>query len=75
MFQIKYCVASLDIRGGVPHVSFYAYRPETQYLFHKVGDWDDPFVQWYDTEAEALKARWNANDCVVSRGFENGKGC
>lgn len=74
MFQIKYCVASLDIRGGVPHVTFYAYRPETQYLLHKVEDWDDPFVQWYDTKAEAMKARWNPNDCVVSRGFENGKG-
>ena len=75
MFQIKYCVACVETSDVKPYVAFYAYRPETQYLLHKVGDWNDPFVQWYDTEAEALKARWNPNDCVIRRGFENGKGC
>ena len=72
MFKIKYCVASVETAGGVPHVSFYAYQKGV-YGLHRVGDWNDPFVQWYDTEEEALKARWNANDCVVSRGFENEK--
>ena len=73
MFQIKYCVASIETAGGKPYAVFYAYR-EGGYGLHKVGDWDDPLVRWYDTEAEAMKARWNPNDCVVSRGFENGKG-
>lgn len=74
MFKLKYCVASVDTVGGTPHVTFYAFQ-EGQYGLHKVSDWDDSHVCWYDTEAEALNARWNANDCVVSRGFENGKGC
>lgn len=74
MFKIKYCVASVETTGGKPYVAFYAFR-EGGYGLHKVGDWNDPAVQWYDTQDEAMKARWNANDCVVCRGFENGKGC
>lgn len=74
MFQIKYCVASVETAGGEPRVAFYAFR-EGGYGLHKVDNWNDPAVQWYDTQDEAMNARWNPNDCVVCRGFENGKGC
>lgn len=73
MFKIKYCVASVETVGGTPYVAFYAYR-EGSYGLHKVDDWNDPAVQWYDTQEEAMKARWNPNDCVISRGFEGGEG-
>jgi len=68
MFKIKYCVASVDTAGGTPCVLFYAFQ-EGACGLHKVYDWNDPNVQWYDTEEEAMKARWNPNDCVITRGF------
>ena len=69
MFKIKFCVASVYTYTGKPEVSFYAFQKGT-YGLYRVHSWDDPNVLWYDTEAEALKNRWNANDCVLSRGFE-----
>lgn len=69
MFKIKFCVAAVNTYGGKHEVSFYAFQKGT-YGLHRVHSWDDPNVIWYGTEAEALKNRWNANDCVLSRGFE-----
>lgn len=76
MFQIKYCVAQVSMIGGKPNVSFYAYL-KGPYGLHQVSDWDDPNVLWYDTVEEAKKQIWPGNhfECVLSRGFENGKGC
>lgn len=65
----KYCVAQVNIYGGVPTVSFYAFQ-EGGYGLHRVSDWDDPNVLWYSTQDEAIKNRWNANDCVLTRWFE-----
>lgn len=69
MFKIKFCVAAVNTYGGKHEVSFYAFQ-NGQYGLHRVQTWDDPNVLWYDTEADALKNRLNANDCVLSRGFE-----
>lgn len=65
----KYCVASVNNYGNGWEVSFYAFL-EGAYGLHRIGDWDDPAVLWYDTEAEAMKRRFNSNDCVLSRYFE-----
>lgn len=50
-------------------VSFYAFQ-NGQYSLHRVSDWNDPNVLWYDTEKKAMDNRLNANDCVLFRGFE-----
>lgn len=65
----KYCVAQVNICGRTPEVSFYAYSSNA-YGLHRVYDWNDENVKWYDTEKEAMSARFNANDCVLSRWFE-----
>ena len=65
MGDYVYCIASVSILGGKPDVSYYAYK-EDVYGLHRVGDYEDPNVVWYNTEKEALKARWNANDCVIA---------
>lgn len=65
MGDFVYCVASVSIFCGKPDVSYYAYTNDA-YGLHRVGDYKDPNVLWYKTEAEALRARWNANDCVIS---------
>ena len=72
MFKIKYCVAQVNTYCGKHEVSFYAFR-EGQYGLHRVSDWDDPYVLWYDTLEEAKKQIWpgNYNQCVLPRGFEN----
>ena len=66
-WEVRYCVACVNMNAGKPEVSFYAYRKD-MYGLYRVADINDPYVVWYDTEEEALKARWNANDCVISMG-------
>lgn len=64
MSKTVYCVASVSIFSGKPDVSYYAYK-KGPYGLHRVGDYKDPNVVWYKTEQDALRARWNANDCVI----------
>lgn len=65
----KYCVARVNTFGDKHEVSFYAFQ-EGAYGLHRVSNWDDPNVLWYDTKAEAMKQRYNANDCVLMRLFQ-----
>ena len=69
MFKIKYCVAAVNTYGKRHEVSFYAFQ-NGQYSLHRVSDWNDPNVLWYDTEKKAMDNHLNANDCVLFRGFE-----
>ncbi len=68
----KYCVVQVSMMGGKPDVTFFAYSLGA-YGLHRVSDWDDPNVLWYDTVDEAQGRIWpgNANECVVSRCFED----
>lgn len=65
----KYCVAQVNTFGNKHEVSFYAFE-EGQYGLHRVSDWNEPTVLWYDTQEEAMKHRCNANDCVLNKFFE-----
>lgn len=65
----KYAAAEVWMRGNKPSVSFYAYSNDA-YGLHRVADWDDSNVLWYDTEEEAKGMAHNSNDCVISRWFE-----
>ena len=67
--EIKYCVASVSTCMGTPQVSFYAYKAGA-YGLHLVDDYNSTDIVWYDDEKDALKARWNASDCVLSRRFD-----
>ena len=68
----KYCVANLHVNClGESDVSFYAYS-EGPYGLHRVNDWNDKNVLWYDTEEEAKKQIYNSCECVVSKLFEDG---
>lgn len=69
MFKSKYCVAQVNTFGGKHEISFYAYTNNV-YGLHRVSDWNDENVIWYDTEKEALSARFNSNDCVLSKLFK-----
>ena len=63
----KYCVASIYIpMNNVPMVSYYAYQPNSNGSY-KIGDINDEYVVWYDSEQEALDARRNACECVIGR--------
>lgn len=68
--MFKYCVAQVNFIGCKHEVSFYA-STNNVYGLYRVSDWNDENVVWYDTEKEALAARFNSNDCVLSRLFEN----
>lgn len=70
MYKFKYCVAQVNFIGGKHDVSYYAYVDNVYGLRHRVSDWDDENVIWYDTEKEALSARVYPNDCVLIRSFE-----
>jgi hypothetical protein len=67
--HFKYCVASVDTCLGTPTVSFYAYKNDA-YGLHRVDNYNSPDIVWYENEADALKARWNSNDCVLCRRFD-----
>ena len=63
----KYCVASIYIpMNNVPMVSYYAYQPNSNGSY-RIGDINDEYVVWYDSEQEALDARRNACECVIGR--------
>lgn len=66
----RYCVASVYVNSlGEAAVSYYAYREG--YWLHATSNINDLTVIWYDVEEEAMKNRINANDCVVSKYFDN----
>ena len=67
--MIKYCVASVSIYGNEHEISFLAYQ-KGSYGLHKVSNWDDEYVLWYDTEKEALEHRVEPNQCVLPRRLE-----
>lgn len=66
---IKYCVASVNNYGHGHEISFLAYQ-KGSYGLHRVSNWDDEYVLWYDTEKEALEHRIDSNQCVLCRCFE-----
>lgn len=66
-WEVRYCVAQVNLFGGKAEVSYYAYSNDV-YGLHRVGDIHDPNVVWYDTEEEAKRAIFNSNDCVLSLG-------
>lgn len=66
MGKVRYCVAQVSILCGKPDVTFYAYQ-DGPYGIHRVQDWGDPNVLWYDSAEEALGHKYNYNDCVLSR--------
>ena len=70
-YKIKYCVASVNVFGAKPEVSFYAYQ-NNGYGYHRVSDFDSPYIIWYENLEDAKKQIWdgNFNDCILSRGFE-----
>lgn len=68
MYKYKYCVAQVNFLKGKHEINFYAYNKA--YGLHGVSDWNDEDVVWFDTEKEALSARFNSNDCVLSKLFE-----
>lgn len=68
----KYCVAAMESNrdeSNQYHAAFYAVK--SGYGLHKVGDINDEFILWYDTEKEAKQHRLNSNDCVISKWFED----
>lgn len=69
MAKYKYCVAQVNFIGGKHEISFYAYTNNV-YGLHRVSDWNDENVIWHDTEKDAMSARFNSNDCVLSKLFE-----
>lgn len=68
--MLKYCVAEVNTSAGIPEVTFYAFQ-QGGYGLHRVSDWNDRNVQWYDSKAEAMNNRLCANDCVLPRYFED----
>lgn len=66
-WEVRFCVAQVNLYGEKPEVSFYAYQ-NGPYGLHRVDDINNENVVWYDTEKEALRARFNPNDCVISMG-------
>ena len=68
-WEIKFCVAQLFVNSkGETNVSYYVHSD--RYGLYMAENWDDESVLWYDTEDEAKKQIWNANECVISRGRE-----
>lgn len=67
--MIKYCVAEVNAVCGDHKVTFYAFK-QGQYGLHRVADWDDENIIWFDTKEEAMNCRLNINDCVLCRHFE-----
>lgn len=64
--KIQYCVAQLNLNcKGEASVSYLAYN--NPYGIHWDGDWNSKDVLWYDTEKEAKKHIWNANNCVIAK--------
>lgn len=72
-WEVRYCVAQVDVYAGEPEVRFYAYH-NNKYGLYLTDDISDPNVLWYDTEAEAKEHVLNANECVISKGRDIRKG-
>lgn len=64
----KYCVANVHMNSlGEVSVSYRAYM-KGPYGAHFVGDIDDEYVLWYDTEEEARGMIYNREgECILSR--------